>query len=156
VWGISAMEVENRGMLAWRAARRAVSRCLIGVGRSDGVRRRKHRVAMAHAIPLLLLAVSVSGCVAWVDPYVSPDKAAAASPTFEQAIDYANDMKEVYRASAGDYAKLKNVLGVGLIPLGASALGLGITGGSSNVITGLALGGAAAYGTGTFLYSKPT
>lgn len=117
-------------------------------GRGNGIGR---------AVPSLLLAAALSGC-ALINPYVEvePANRPPASPTFAQAIDYADQMKETYRQSAGDYAELKNILGAGLIPLGAAALGLGMTGGDPSVITGLALGGAAAYGTGTFLYSKPT
>src|SRR5215468_7217846 len=76
------------------------------------------------AVSLLVLASALSGC-SLVNPYVEVEPASRppATPTFPQAIDYANQMKETYRQSAGDYAELKNFLGAGLIPLGAAALG---------------------------------
>jgi hypothetical protein len=75
--------------------------------------------------------------------------------TLDYAIQYADNAKQAYRDALGHQSQLASMLGLGLIPLSAAALGLGIAGGSPTAIMALGLTGAAGYGTGTWLYSKP-
>ena len=107
------------------------------------------------AVAAVLLIVS--SCTL-IDPYVeiTGTDRPEGDVKIDQAISYANKVKTAYREGLSDHAKLKNLLGVGLIPLGAATLGLGIADVSSEAVTGLGLTGAAAYGIGTFLESKPT
>ena len=112
------------------------------------------RLCLAAALVLL-----VSGCtlvnphVKWPPPTTSPKQASQVD--LDYAIDYADSAKAAYRKALGTQSKLTSWLGVGLIPLAAASLGLGITGGPPAAIAGLAATGAAAYATGTWLSSKP-
>ena len=114
---------------------------------------------------LTLLATSsmLSAC-ALINPHVSwreidrpkcSGDASCGAVTLSDAIAYADNAKAAYKIALGDQARLPNLLALGLIPLGAAALGLGITGGSSAAITALGLTGAAGYAGGTWLSSKP-
>ena len=105
------------------------------------------------------LVVLVSGCtlvnphVKWPPPTTPPRQASQVD--LDYAIDYADNAKAAYRKALGNQSKLTSWLGVGLIPLAAASLGLGITGGPPAAIAGLAATGAAGYATGTWLSSKP-
>ncbi len=106
-------------------------------------------------IPALVLAVALSGCSSWINPHVTWDrKQSAAQIDLHNAIDYAQRAIDKYKDAAGDQATLTTVMGLGLIPLGAAALGFGITGGNPNIVTALGLGGAAGYASGSWLSSK--
>ena len=105
------------------------------------------------------LALLVTGCtlvnphVKWPPPTTPPRQASQVD--LDYAIDYADNAKAAYRKALGNQSKLTSWLGVGLIPLAAASLALGITGGPPAAIAGLAATGAAAYATGTWLSSKP-
>jgi hypothetical protein len=105
------------------------------------------------------LVVLVSGCtlvnphVKWPPPTTPPRQASQID--LDYAIDYADSAKAAYRKALGTQSKLTSWLGVGLIPLAAASLGLGITGGPPAAIAALAATGAAGYATGTWLSSKP-
>jgi hypothetical protein len=71
------------------------------------------------------------------------------------AIDYANAMRSAYYDAVGDQEKLRSGLALTLIPIAATALYLGLTHGSTDAVAGLATGGAAAYGLGTFFLNEP-
>lgn len=90
-----------------------------------------------------------------VNPHVTWERPPSGGSTLRDGIDYANSAKDQYKKAVGDQAILANLMGIGLIPLGAAALGLGITDGSGTTIAALGLAGAAAYGTGTWLSSRP-
>ena len=99
--------------------------------------------------------LAAAGCAGITNPYVKPDGRPGGNVTLESAIGYANSAKDAYKEALGNQAELRSWLGIGLIPLGAATLGLGITGASPTAITVLGLTGAAAYGTGSWLQSPP-
>lgn len=108
-------------------------------------------------IPVLLVCcgVMLSGC-SLVNPHVTWDRPSEGqSVTLQAANEYANRAIVAYKEAAGDQAMLTSGLGLGLIPLSAAALGLGITGASSDAITALGLTGAAGFGAANWLSSKP-
>jgi hypothetical protein len=74
---------------------------------------------------------------------------------FEEASAYAARVKQRYRDALGDQAKIQNWLGIGLIPLSAAAMGLGVSGAHTTDILALGLTGAAAFGTVTWLSNRP-
>ena len=61
----------------------------------------------------------------------------------------------VLMIASGLVGVILSLLGVGLIPLGAAALGLGVTGASATAITVVGLTGAAGYAEGQWLDSTP-
>lgn len=95
------------------------------------------------------------------DGKLSDKKVEAISPycdfygSLPSAIEYAETLRQRYYDAVGDQSKLKNGLALALIPMGAAAVAMGIGGGSTDVILGLAAGGAAALGVGTFFSSEP-
>ena len=108
-------------------------------------------------IPVLLICggLALSGC-SLLNPHVTWERPPEGqSVTLQSAIDYANRAKVAYKEATGDQAMLTSGLGLGLIPLSAAALGLGITGANGDAITALGLTGAAGYSGATWLSSKP-
>jgi hypothetical protein len=71
------------------------------------------------------------------------------------AIAYAYAQSEEFDGAVSSQSVLKNGIALGVIPAAAAGLFLGINGGSSEAILGLASGGAAALGLGSFLVSEP-
>lgn len=97
----------------------------------------------------------LSGC-ALVNPHVTLRSSSGNPPTtITDGIKYADEAKAAYKQAIGQQSQLGSWLGIGLIPLGAAALGLGITSGNPAAITAVGLAGAAGYGVGTWLQSKP-
>jgi hypothetical protein len=87
-----------------------------------------------------------SGC-ALINPHVTwprPDPPVA----LDRAIKYANDGREAYKKGVATYSTVPNVLAMGLIPLGAGAIGAAFGGAHSQTIGYLALAGAGAFGLG--------
>ena len=126
---------------------------------------------MARVAVAILTIVALAGC-SLVDPFVTrkiavPQIPAASAdrppkpgemdepPSLKQALDYAEQVKSAYRGAVRDQAQLQALLGLGLIPLTAAAIGLGATGASPNAVLALGLTGAAGLGTGMWLYNKP-
>jgi hypothetical protein len=107
-------------------------------------------------VAVALLAVT-SGCAGIVNPHVSWDRKVAQGSTVDlnQAVDYADRAKDAYREALGNQSRLASWLGIGLIPLMAAAAGLGVTGGPATAIAATTMAGAAGYGVGVWLYSKP-
>jgi hypothetical protein len=104
---------------------------------------------------VLVAGVLTSGC-ALVNPHVRWTSPVDPVPkTITDGIRYADAAKDAYKGALGHQSKLASWLGIGLIPLGAAALGLGMTGGSPAAVTALGLAGAAGFGTGTWLQSRP-
>ena len=106
--------------------------------------------------------VFLAGC-ALTNPYLNFEKdygresvPPSGAVPLDEAIKYARQTKGAYREALGDRAEFRNILGIGLIPLSATAIALGIDGGHSTAILVLGATGAAAYGMGTWLDSKPT
>jgi hypothetical protein len=102
--------------------------------------------------------VFMSGC-ALTNPHIEFEKrtalAAAASVEIGAAVTYAEQTKAAYRKALGQRAEFRNLLGVGLIPLMAATLALGIDGSHATEVLILGMTGAAAYGAGTWLDGKP-
>ena len=88
-------------------------------------------------------------------PRFSSDNGEETQVTANEALEYADSAIEKYHEALGEQAKLTNVLGLALIPLGAATLGLGISEAGGNTITALGLTGATALGMGTWLGNKP-
>lgn len=104
---------------------------------------------------VLSAGIALSGC-AVINPHVAwKPSEKAKGMALENAIAYADEAKAAYKRALGQQSQLASWLGIGLIPLGAAALGLGITGGNPAAVTALGLMGASGYGVGTWLYSKP-
>jgi|GEM_PF-7008869 len=74
----------------------------------------------------------------------------------ERGVRYAEETQRAYRAALGERSQFRNLLGIGLIPLSALTLALGIRGTGGETLLWLGTGGAAAYGTGTWINSTPT
>jgi hypothetical protein len=107
---------------------------------------------------LVAIALVFGGCAGIVNPHITLDATVGKDgtpATLNQAIVYADHAKAEYRKALGNQAQLASWLGIGLIPLMSAAAGLGITGGPPAAITATTLTGVAAYGVGTWLYSKP-
>lgn len=125
---------------------------------------------MFRSLMVVVVALALVGC-SLVNPYVidrgvregrppgEPIRdAAVVNPsqmTFEEASAYAARVKQRYRDALGDQAKLQNWLGIGLVPLSAAAMGLGVSGGHTKDILALGLAGAAGFGTVTWLSNRP-
>ena len=108
-------------------------------------------------IPVLMICcgLAVSGC-SLLNPHVIWERPDATEVvTLQSAIKYANDAKDAYKTAIGEQAMLTSSLGLGLIPLSAAALGLGIANVDGNAITALGLTGAAAFSATTWVGSKP-
>ena len=114
-------------------------------------------------LPIALAASTfLSGC-ALVNPYVNIDSdidklqsanevcGLDARPGIRRACLY----RAEYLHRLGLDASYRNILGLTLIPIGATALGLGIDGGNSTAITILGLSGSAMYASGQVLTSRP-
>src|SRR5574341_1289394 len=84
----------------------------------------------------LAVGTVLSGC-SLVNPHVTWDRPPSGAQTLQDGIEYANRAKDKYKKAIGDQATLTNVMGLGLIPLGAAALGLGVTEGSGAAIAAL-------------------
>lgn len=111
------------------------------------------------------LAAALGGCslwnphVTWERPSITADGTATEKPyneiTISDAIAYANRGKEAYKQAAGEQEELKSALALGLIPLSAAAVGLGVHEVSGEAITALGLTGAAGLGLGTWFNNEP-
>jgi predicted nucleic acid-binding Zn-ribbon protein len=113
---------------------------------------RCHRAFRCFSI--LLCVTVLSGC-SLINPHVRWERPPGGNATLQDGIEYANNAKDEYKKAVGDQALLTNLAGVGLIPLGAAALGLGIAGGHRQAVAALGVTGAAALATTAWLSSKP-
>jgi len=118
------------------------------------MRTRRRIDAAIIALGILTCGTVLSAC-SLVNPYVTWDRPPSGAQTLQDGIAYANRAQDKYKEAIGDQAKLTNILGLGLIPLSAAALGLGVTDGSGAVIAALGLAGGASYASGTWLSSRP-
>jgi hypothetical protein len=105
----------------------------------------------------MAVSVLVSACAGITNPHISWDKQVTSATvlTLPQALAYADKAKDEYRNALGNQAQLASWLGIGLIPLMSAAAGLGVTGGPTAAIAATTMTGVAAFGVGTWLYSKP-
>lgn len=88
----------------------------------------------------------------------SPDSGVipiCANPEMQHAFAYAEYAKDQYGDAGKQYGSISGTLGVALIPMGAAAAGLGITGQSGVPVTSLGLAAATGLGLGTWLQSPP-
>lgn len=117
----------------------------------------------------MAVLVFLSGC-SIINPHVSPrgdrprlvrqqfaadDKRqnTADHAALSEAIDYANRVRDAYHRAVGQQSMFRNGLAITAVSMAGAALGLGITGGATEAITALGVGGASAVGLGTLLYS---
>ncbi|HEX2932746.1 MAG TPA: hypothetical protein VHV54_23655, partial [Candidatus Binatia bacterium] len=94
----------------------------------------------------IMMICFLQGC-ALINPHVSwqrPDPPIS----LDQAIKYAYDGREAYKQGVATYTTVPNVLALGLIPLGAGAIGAGFGGARPETIGYLALAGAGAFALG--------
>ena len=117
---------------------------------------------LAGLLALSLLAMASGGCAIlnphvrpWHHPKMSDKHGVQYAGDLPRAIDYANDVRASYYSAVGQQSYLRNGVALSVIPMSAAALGLGITGGTQEAITALGLGGASAFGIGTYLFSEP-
>jgi hypothetical protein len=107
---------------------------------------------------ILLSSTALVGC-SLIDPYVAPDEHIQQRYSEERSLDaaikYAEALRDEYKGAISDQAILNSSVGLALIPVSALAAYYGITGGHSNTIVGLALGGAGAYIGASYLHSEP-
>lgn len=111
-------------------------------------------------VSILALGVLLGGCAGITNPYIKWDPPDGKVPdgtklTLDYGIKYAENAKAAYLNALGHQSQMATWLGIGLIPVAAAALGLGMTGQSPAAVTGLGLGAASGYAIGTWLYSKP-
>src|SRR5262249_44710072 len=98
----------------------------------------------------LILVVSMGVGCATVPPAPQP----GVKHNYEQARDRADELLHEYSGRAREQTALTNALYVWLSAIGATIIGLGVTGTTGVPITGLALGAAFSYGLGTW-FTKP-
>lgn len=112
-----------------------------------------------HLVKAISIIVCLESCTSLVNPYISPSNQVTNSyndtPSLENAINYSNNLRAEYLGALSDQAYLNAGVGLTLIGVSAAAFALGATGGATNAIIGLGIGGTAAYLANTFLYSKP-
>lgn len=80
---------------------------------------------------------------------------AGPASTMQAGIIYADRAIAAYQKGISQQSILTNVMALTLIPLAAAGLAMGIEGANAVSIAALGLSGAAIYGTGSFLSSKP-
>jgi hypothetical protein len=107
---------------------------------------------------IALSTTALASC-SLVDPYVTPNKDIRQKyndeRSLEAAFKYAEALRDEYKGAISDQAILNNSVGLALIPVAALAAYYGITGGHSNTVLGLGLGGAGAYIGASYLHNEP-
>ena len=107
---------------------------------------------------LVALGGTAPACTSLVEPYVNAQEKATAfraTPSITNAIIYAETLRENYYEAMGDHSRLNLLVGLALVPLTATAIGLGATGTSSDAVLALGLTGASLLGGHNLLYNKP-
>lgn len=116
------------------------------------------RRGRASVATVILSSTVLAGC-SLIDPYVAPSEEISKRYSEERslaaAMAYAEALRDEYKGALSDQAILNSSIGLALIPVSALAAYYGITGGNSNTIVGLALGGAGAYIGASYLQSEP-
>jgi len=117
----------------------------------------------ARLMATAVTALSLSAC-SLVNPHVRvaekiryPEEATdpVIARTLPNAARYADQQKKAYEDAIDDRAAMTSMMGAGLIALSAAALGVGATGGGTELLLGMGLAGAAAVGAGSWVNSKP-
>jgi hypothetical protein len=117
----------------------------------------------AISLVLGLLFVLNSGCASMYNP-LAPSfsgeehqtiKGCKTPDSYNEGMECAHDVREAYLKAAVENALFSDRLATLLIPASAAALGLGISGGSTNAILGLSLGTATGVGLGSWFSSQP-
>ena len=104
----------------------------------------------------LIALLFLSSCAALIDPYVKPsENNFRTTPSLDNAVKYAEDMREEYYNAISDYSGFNRFVGAALIGTTAAALGLGIGSGSASTISTLGLGGAGLFGLNSWLNGTP-
>ncbi len=109
-------------------------------------------------LPLVLLALSTTGCVGVLQPYADtgtkPDYKTS-TPTLADAREYAATTRENYREVVRNQGALATGASAALIPIAAVGLGAALLGGSRDFLTVYGLAGASFVGVGALLQNKP-
>lgn len=108
----------------------------------------------------LAMVLGPTGCRSLTNPHVRPKVTDRPNPgaDLQAALLYADKVQQRYNKAIGNQARLTSWMGLTLIPLGAVGVFIGATSssrGSKDALLGLTLAGAAGYGSGTWLSSKP-
>lgn len=106
----------------------------------------------------LVLAAALSACTVFNPYYVSDEdtpETEISKRSLAEATTFAVKTRRRYRDAIGDQAMLNSGLAVPLTGVAAAAAFLGITGGSTDAIAGLGVGGAGLFAAGSFLQSRP-
>lgn len=116
------------------------------------IRSQSFGVAIAAMVVVMLTSCSlVNPHITWKPPkFDKPEE----KLTLDYGIRYAENAKAAYKEGLGYQSYLTSYLGIGLIPMAAGALVLGMIGGSSRDIVWLGMGAATGYAIGTWLYNK--
>lgn len=103
----------------------------------------------------LLVALALTGC-ATMDPYRGSENiAVATNPTMQGAVGYAVGLRGEYYSAMSESSILNRGTGIVLTAIAAAGAAIGISGGSTDVLTGLGVGGAGIFGISRLLHSKP-
>jgi hypothetical protein len=107
---------------------------------------------MRERIAIATVVCALTGC-AIMNPYrTMPVKTHVA--TFEEAQAEAGAQMDQYKRALGESGKFRRAIGIGVVPVSAAALGLGMRGDHAKLVTGLGLTAASAIGLGQWLDSS--
>lgn len=99
-------------------------------------------------------AVALSSGCAIINPYRDGDDTAyRQAATLANAVSYAEDTREEYYDAIFEQTFLNRSVGVALVGVVSAATFLGVTGGGTNAIAGLGVGGAGLFAANSLLYS---
>jgi hypothetical protein len=116
--------------------------------------------ALASRVAVIATAVAIFTSCSLMNPHIKWDPPDGKVPpateiTLDYGIRYAENAKAAYMSAIGHQSELSSWLGLGLIPIAATALGLGMTGQDPTAVIVLGLTATSGYAAGTWLYSKP-
>ena len=113
-------------------------------------------IAVAISVIVLTSCSLLNPHVKWDTPKGDNGEVIPASKfTIDKGIEYAENAKTAYKDALANESYLTSFLGIGLIPIAATALGLGMTGHHPTAVTVLGLTAASGYAVGTLLSRKP-
>ena len=114
---------------------------------------------VSNRLPALVLAFSFSGCASLHNPYVSVDStacsAAGSIASMTSAVTCVDNIKSKYLDAMGEQAKWDANTGLLMIPVGAYAASMGLSGGHVAKLRDFTIGGAALLGMSNWL-SQPS
>lgn len=125
---------------------------------------RVKRIRACGFIIVLAASILTAGCKSMINPHfdlgirpstVNDGTTAHKSITIDEAVTYANEVKDKYRDALGNETTFSNVLGIGLIGVATAVPIMTLTAASTKSIGITAMSGAGAFGLGTWLQSTP-